>query len=78
MATRDGNRRRSTCAPRRGYTNNHQLCTAAQQGELRVILDRLESTVARYRWALSRLEAGEDPDAIADEWARLAAAEEER
>jgi hypothetical protein len=77
MATRDGNRRRSTCAPRRGYTNNHQPCTA-DQGELRMILDRLERTVARYRWALSRLEAGEDPDAIADEWARLAAAEEER
>lgn len=78
MATRDGNRQRSKCVPRRGYTNNHQPCTAAQQGELRVILDRLERTVARYRWALSRLEAGEAPDAIADEWARLAAAEEER
>ena len=35
------------------------------------MLDRLERIVARYRWALSRLEDGEDPDAIADEWTRL-------
>ena len=52
-------------------------CTAAQQRELRAILAQLERFVARYRWALDRLAAGDDPNTVAEEWARLRAAMEE-
>lgn len=52
-------------------------CAAAQQRELRAILARLERCVARYRWALDRLAAGDDPNTIAEEWGRLMAAMED-
>jgi hypothetical protein len=58
-------------------TNHPSRPTTQQLRELRAILDRLERVVARYRWALDRLAAGDDPEAIAEEWARLVAAMEE-
>jgi hypothetical protein len=70
--------RRSTPSPNAEPQTNHPRHPTAQQlRELRAILDRLERVLARYRWALDRLAAGDDPDVIAEEWIRLIAMEED-
>ena len=81
MATPNVNRRTRPSNGMKPQTTNSRPplahasgCTATQQRKLRAILAQLERLVARYRWALDRLAAGDAPNTIAEEWARLMAA----